>query len=52
MTQACDKRMQKQKHVWHQIMHVLACEINTPHNGTYTNEVSATKQSSLQPVVP
>ena len=39
------------KHVWHQTTRVQVCKINNaPHTRTYPNEVSATKQSSLQPV--
>ena len=32
--------------------HVHACKMNAPHTRTYPYEVSATKQSSLQPIVP
>ena len=32
--------------------HLHACKMNAPHTRTYPYEVSATKQSSLQPVVP
>ena len=35
------------KHMWHQTM----CVKNAPHTRTYPYEVSAMKQSSLQPVV-
>ena len=33
-------------------MHVYVCKIHAPHTRTYPYEVSATKQSSLQSVVP
>ena len=32
--------------------HLHACKMNAPHTRTYPYEVSATKRSSLQPVVP
>ena len=40
------------KHAWHQTMRVHACKINAPHTRIYPDQVSATKRSSLQPVVP
>ena len=36
----------------HQTTRVHACKMNAPHTCTYQYEVSATKRSSLQPVVP
>ena len=39
------------KKLWHLIIRVHVCKINTPHTRTYPYEVSAMKQSSLQPVV-
>ena len=40
------------KYEWHQTTCVHTCKINTPRTCTYPYKVSATKQSSLQPVVP
>ena len=34
MAHSCDTRVQKQKHAWHQTMHVHACIINAPHTHT------------------
>ena len=40
------------KHAWHQTMYIHLCKTNAPHAHTYPYEVSATKWSSLQPLVP
>ena len=53
MSHVCVCHMCKsKKHAWHQTIHVHTCKINAPHTRTYPYEVSATKQSSLQPVMP
>ena len=51
-TRVCAACAKAKKHAWHQTTYLHTCQINVPHTRTYPYEVSATKQSSLQPVVP